>query len=89
MRVGATWHTRYFRSIEEVEFIFGRTFTGDQQEAIMTYLVTGVRPDPGGCWTCDAAAMRKLTAAIDRYENGVADGSQPWPWNSDGTYELA
>lgn len=67
-------HTRYFKDLAQVESVFGRAITFDEQEAILTYLVTGIRPDPGGCWHCNAAEMRRLTGWIDTYERMVADG---------------
>lgn len=67
-------HTRYFENLEQVESIFGTTITLDEQEAVLTYLVTGVRPDPGGCWHCNAANMRRLTGWIDHYEKLVDEG---------------
>lgn len=67
-------HTRYFTNLEQVEEVFGTTIVNDQQEAVLTYLVTGVRPDARGCWHCNAAAMRRLTGWIDHYENLVEAG---------------
>ena len=67
-------HTRYFKSLDEVEKVFGITITWDEQEAITIYLVTGIRPDPKGCWHCNAANMRRLTGWIDRYEDAVEQG---------------
>jgi hypothetical protein len=67
-------HTKYFKNLEQVEEIFGITITYDEQEAILTYIATGIRPDPGGCWHCNAANMRRLTGWIDRYETLVDEG---------------
>lgn len=67
-------HTRYFSTLEEVEEVFGITITHDEQEAITTFLVTGLRPDPGGCWHCNAANMRRLTGWIDFYEKAIDEG---------------
>lgn len=67
-------HTRYFTTLEEVEEVFETTITRDEQEAILIYLATGIRPDPGGCWHCNAANMRRLTRWIDLYEDAVDEG---------------
>lgn len=68
-------HTKYFKHLAQVEDVFGRTLAGDEQEAILVYIVTGVRPDPGGCWHCNAAEMRRLTGWMDTYERMVEEGA--------------
>jgi len=80
-KLKGTAHTRYFRNADEVEYIFGRTLTSEQRMMITAYIVTGVRPDPAGCWTCSPAAMRILTGEMDEYENDVDSGRQTWPWD--------
>lgn len=75
-----TYHTRYFRGYEEVEYIFKRTLSPDQREMIQTYIAFGYRPNNGQCWTCDAGQMRILTGEIDQFENAVAAGEAEWPW---------
>jgi hypothetical protein len=75
-----TFHAEYFRSYEEVEYVFGLSLTAEQREQVQTYLFMGIRPDPGGCWTCSPAYVRKLTGQIDRYEDAVKAGTERWPW---------
>jgi hypothetical protein len=76
------WHTKYFRSLDEVEYVFGRTLYGEQELMILEYLKFGIRPKNGGCWTCDAGTMRKLTGKIDQFEREVESGETQWPWSS-------
>lgn len=75
-----TKHTKYFANTDEVEYVFGRTLTQEQRIMIQSYITTGVRPDPAGCWTCSPAAMRILTSEIDQYEAAVEAGTEKWPW---------
>lgn len=80
-RLKGTKHTRYFSNVDEVEYVFGRTLTQEQAVMIQSYIVTGVRPDPAGCWTCSPAAMRLLTGEMDVYEDEVDAGRDVWPWS--------
>jgi hypothetical protein len=73
-------YTRWFSNLDEVEYVFDITLSGDQAIMILDYLMTGQRPDPRGCWTCSPAAMRILTAQIDSYERQLDEGEVEWPW---------
>lgn len=79
-RPKSRFHTKYFRNTDEVEYVFGRTLSAEQQVMIQGYISTGIRPDPAGCWTCSPAAMRILTSDIDQYEIAVDEGRETWPW---------
>lgn len=81
-RLKGTAHTLYFRNTDEVEYVFGRTLTQEQRIMIQSYIVTGVRPDPAGCWSCNAGAMRILTGEMDEYERSVLAGEETWPWST-------
>jgi len=74
------FHTKYFRSYEEVEYVFGLTFTPEQIELVQVYIFTGIRPDNAGCWTCTPGYIRKLTGKIDQYEIDLEAGRETWPW---------
>lgn len=77
-------HTKYFTSVDEVEHVFGLTFTPGQYEMVWTYLQLGVRPDAGNCYGCTPAFIRKLTGQIDQYELKVQWGEVDWPWSGKG-----
>lgn len=79
-RLKGTAHTDYFRNTDEVEYVFGVTLTQEQRIMIQSYITTGVRPDPQGCWTCSPAAMRILTGDMDEYERKLQAGEEKWPW---------
>lgn len=74
------WHARHFRNVSEVEYCLGYTFTPSQTELVFTYLAMGVRPEPGNCYGCTPAYIRKITGEIDRYEDRVDSGEIKWPW---------
>lgn len=79
-KLKGTRHTRYFSNLDEVEYIFGRTFNSEQAIMVMDYIVTGTRPDTQGCWSCSPAEIRILTGQIDRFEDDVEYGFVAWPW---------
>lgn len=74
------YHTKYFKSFEEVEYVFGLTFTPEQIELVQVYLFTGIRPDNAGCWTCTPGYIRKITGRIDQYEIDIDEGKETWPF---------
>lgn len=79
-KLKGTRHTRYFSNVDEVEYVFGLTFSHEQKLMLQTYITTGQRPDNGGCWTCSPAYIRTLTATIDTYEDQLDKGEALWPW---------
>ena len=80
MTLKGTKYTRHFSNVDEVEYVFGRTFNQEQAIMVQSYITTGVRPDPAGCWSCSPAAIRILTSEMDQYEDAVDAGTEKWPW---------
>lgn len=76
------YHTRYFKSVDEVELCLGLTFTPGQTEMVFTYLLLGVRPEAGNCYGCTPAYIRTVTGKIDRYEDAIDRGEAVWPYQS-------
>jgi hypothetical protein len=80
MPLKGTRHTKHFSNVDEVEYVFGRTFTAEQAIMVQAYITLGQRPDPAGCWSCSPADIRILTGQMDEYERAVDAGLVQWPW---------
>lgn len=72
--------TKYFTTPDEVELCLGYTFTADQREMVLNYLVTGTRP-PAGCYVCSEGYIRAITGEIDAYEIKIDNGEAVWPYH--------
>ena len=68
-----------FSNVDEVEFIFGETYTYRQKEMIQHYIDTGERP-PATCAWCDEGFVRIVTGNMDIFIGKVNLGLEKWPW---------
>lgn len=69
-----------FSNVDEVEFVLGYTFTGNQAIMIMNYIQNGIRPE-AGCGVCDSGFIRVVTSEMDQYLEKVQLGVEVWPWS--------